>query len=348
MSSSALWYLTRGTGAVSLILLTLTVALGVANVRRARTATVPRFVFEAVHRNAALLSVAFLLVHVVSAVLDRYAPIRVIDAIIPFGSAYRPVWLGFGAVAFDLMIAVAVTSMIRRRLGYRAWRATHWAAYASWPVALIHGLGTGSDTKTTWMLGLTAICVIVVFVAAVARATAGWPERSGIRISALGAAAVVPLSLLVWLPEGPLAAGWAQRAGTPSSLLGAAGAGTGSQPTVVVPLSGSISQMRLNSGLERVDIRLHTARGSLSSLHIVMDGQPLDGGGVQMSSSSVSLGSASNPTRYRGSVVSLAGTHVHARVKDSSGARLGLIAELRIAPGSSSVTGTLIQRTINR
>ena len=102
---------------------------------------------EAVHRNASLLAMVFLCVHIATALLDGFAPIRLIDVIVPFGSAYRPLWLGFGAVAFDLLIAVTITSLLRRRLGYRAWRATHWAAYACWPVALLHGLGTGATPR---------------------------------------------------------------------------------------------------------------------------------------------------------------------------------------------------------
>ena len=99
---SALWYLTRGTGAVALVLLTVSVALGVANVRRVHTPDVPRFVFDAMHRSVSLLALAFLAVHIVTSVLDPFAPVRLIDAVIPFGSAYRPVWLGLGAIASDL------------------------------------------------------------------------------------------------------------------------------------------------------------------------------------------------------------------------------------------------------
>lgn len=152
---TALWYLTRGTGAVTLMLLTPSVALGVADVRRAHTPTWPRFVVDAVHRNASPLALAFLLVHVVTSVLDTFAPIRLVDSIVPFTSAYRPLWLGLGELASDLLIAVALTSVFRRRLGYGTWRAAHWLAYAYWPVAMLHGLGTGSDTKTAWMLSLT-------------------------------------------------------------------------------------------------------------------------------------------------------------------------------------------------
>ena len=219
---SAYWYLTRGTGTIALILLTLSVALGVANVRRFRTENVPRFVLDAVHRNVSLLAMAFLLVHIVTSLLDAFAPITLLDVVIPFGGTYRPLWLGLGAVAFDLMVAVVITSLLRRRFGYRTWRAVHWAAYASWPFALLHGLGTGSDTKAGWMLVIVAGCVIVMVVAVVSRAIAGWPHHPGARLAALSASALVPLGLLIWLPSGPLAAGWAAKAGTPASLLGSA------------------------------------------------------------------------------------------------------------------------------
>src|SRR5438309_1102165 len=116
---SAYWYLTRGTGTIALVLLTLSVALGVANVRRLRSENVPRFVVDAVHRNVSLLAVAFLLAHIITSLLDGYAPLKVADVIVPFVSSYRPLWLGLGAVAFDLLIAVVITSLLRRRFGYR-------------------------------------------------------------------------------------------------------------------------------------------------------------------------------------------------------------------------------------
>jgi len=220
--SSALWYLTRGTGTVTLVLLTISVALGVANVRRLQTETVPRFVFEAVHRRVAMLGLALLAVHIVTSLLDPFAPIRLIDAVVPLVSAYRPIWLGLGALAFDVLIAIVMTSVLRRRLGYRAWRVTHSLAYVCWPIALVHGLGTGSDAKTSWMLLLTAGCVAIVLVAVWMRAAASSRDQSGIRASVVLASLAAPLALVVWLANGPLAAGWAKRAGTPRSLLATA------------------------------------------------------------------------------------------------------------------------------
>ena len=142
-SSRALWYSTRGTGIISLVLLTASVALGVSEVVRFATRGWPRFVLAALHRNVALLATAFVAAHVATALADSYAPIRIVDVVVPFIGSYRPLWLGLGAVAFDLLVALIVTSLLRERLGHRAWRAVHWAAYVCWPMALLHGLGTG-------------------------------------------------------------------------------------------------------------------------------------------------------------------------------------------------------------
>jgi ferric reductase like protein len=359
---SALWYLTRGTGAVTLVLLTVSLALGIANVRRVQTDTVPRFVVDAVHRSASLLALAFLAVHIVSSVLDPFAPIRLIDTIVPFVSAYRPVWLGLGAVASDVLIALVVTSVLRRRFGYRAWRVTHWLAYACWPIALVHGLGTGSDAKTSWMLLLTAGCVLIVLVAVWIRAVAGWPDRSGIRATAMVASIAAPVALVVWLPSGPLAAGWAKRAGTPPALLanrstsasfsassgasppsGASSSAAAASSAFNAQVSGTVSQSQLSGGLVQVDLRLTVSGQPLSALDIRIVGQPLSGGGVAMTASHVTIGPASNPARYAGRVTALEGANIGASVRGPGGS-LSLVAQLQIDPRSNAVTGALAAR----
>jgi methionine sulfoxide reductase heme-binding subunit len=217
---SAYWYLTRSSGAVALVLLTLALVLGVVDVRRWSTPEWPRFVVDSLHRNVSLLALAFLGLHILTAVLDSFAPISLTDSVIPFVGSYRPFWLGLGAVSFDLMLAVIVTSMLRRRMGHATWRATHWLAYASWPIALLHGFGTGSDVKSAWMLALSIGCLMIVVAAVLARIAAGWPENLAVRGSSLGATAIFTLGLFLWLPGGPLGKEWARRSGTPSSLLG--------------------------------------------------------------------------------------------------------------------------------
>ena len=164
-SGPLLWYITRATGVTALILLTVVMALGVANVRRLRTRRIPRFVIDAVHRNAALLAVSFVGMHIVTTIADSYVNVSPLAAVVPFASAYKPLWVGLGAVSLDLFGAVIITSLLRRRLGHRLWRATHWLAYASWPVAMFHSLGAGTDASSSWMLVLAGACTLVVLAA---------------------------------------------------------------------------------------------------------------------------------------------------------------------------------------
>ncbi|HEY2571072.1 MAG TPA: ferric reductase-like transmembrane domain-containing protein [Solirubrobacteraceae bacterium] len=216
---SAYWYLTRSTGAVALLLLTAAVALGVIDVRRWSTPGWPRFVVDSLHRNVSLLAMAFLLLHIVTSVLDSFAPISLLDAFVPFAGSYRPFWLGLGAISFDLLLAVTITSLLRQRMGYASWRAIHWLTYASWPIALLHGFGTGSDVKATWLLGLSVACLIVVLAAVALRVVSGWPENQRVRGAALGGAGAFSLFVVLWLPGGPLGSEWPRRSGTPASLL---------------------------------------------------------------------------------------------------------------------------------
>jgi sulfoxide reductase heme-binding subunit YedZ len=211
----ALWYLTRATGAAALVLLTLSLVLGVVNVRRFTSRRFPRFVVDGWHRTTSLLVCALLAVHIGTSVLDGYAPIQVADVVIPFGGAYRPLWLGLGALAFDLLLAVIATSLLRARLGARAWRAVHWLAYACWPVALFHGLGTGSDVRAGWLVWVSAGCASAVVLAVIVRLA---DRRTGVpvRVSAAAALVAAVAGLALWLPSGPMASGWAARSGTPA------------------------------------------------------------------------------------------------------------------------------------
>lgn len=216
---SVYWYLTRSSGAVALVLLTASVIVGVAAIGRLSGPSLPRFVVDGVHRTVSLLAVAFLVVHIVTSVADSFVSISLVNAVIPFTGSYRPLWLGLGAAAFDLTLAVTLTSLLRRRVGHGAWRAVHWLAYLSWPIAVLHAFGTGSDVHQTWLELLNVACIVAVLAAVVARAMIGWPDNARLRLGALGAAGAFALGLLVWLPQGPLGKGWAHRSGTPPALL---------------------------------------------------------------------------------------------------------------------------------
>ncbi len=244
LGPSAYWYLARGTGAVALVLLTASVVIGIVGSVRVVTARWPRFAIDAVHRDVSLLVIVVLVIHIVTSVLDGFAPITLLDGVIPFVSPYRPLWLGLGTLAFDLLVAIAVTSLVRRRLGYRAWRTVHWLAYASWPVAVLHGLGTGSDVKQWWMLALTVICIVAVLAAVWTRIAHVSSDHAGLRAPATALAVITPIGLMIFTVAGPLQSGWARRAGTPASLLGKPSCVSSSSSSASAFGAGRVAQAR--------------------------------------------------------------------------------------------------------
>lgn len=177
MTSLGVWYLMRGSGVVALVLLSGATALGIATWGRVTIGSLPRFATVALHRSVSLLAVAFTAIHVVTAVLDPWAPVRPIAAVVPFAAAAHPGLIGLGAIGVDLLAAVAITGVLRARIGVRAFRAVHWAAYAAWPVAVVHGLGIGTDSGTAWFR-LSALAAVGLVGAAVAwRASAVRRDR---------------------------------------------------------------------------------------------------------------------------------------------------------------------------
>jgi methionine sulfoxide reductase heme-binding subunit len=178
-SSTALWYTSRATGVVSLILLSAVMIIGILVNRQGRLPGLPRFAVVGLHRNLSLLAVAFVAVHVLTAVADSFVSISLAAAVIPFVSSYEPLWLGLGAVSLDLMAAMIVTSLLRSRIGRRTWRAVHWLAYLSWPVAVVHSIFASQDLQHGALLCLGLACIAAVLAALawrVARARAEVPR----------------------------------------------------------------------------------------------------------------------------------------------------------------------------
>jgi predicted ferric reductase len=178
-STLAMWYTSRATGVVSLVLMSLVMIIGLMVNRQGRLPGLPAFAVLGLHRYLSLLSITFIAVHIATAVLDSFVNISVAAAVIPFVSAYEPLWLGLGAVAFDLMIAIILTSLLRAHLGRLAWRAVHWLAYASWPVAVVHSVYSSKDMQRGALLGVALVCIAAVLIAMVwrvARAMAQTPR----------------------------------------------------------------------------------------------------------------------------------------------------------------------------
>ena len=149
--SQYLWFLSRGSGLVLLALFSVVVVLGVATRLGSAPRRWPRFMVAELHRTLSLFGVALLALHVVTAILDPYVTIGWLATVLPFASPYRTLAIGLGTLAVDLAGAVLITSLVRVRLGFRAWRAVHWLAYLAWPVGFAHSLTAGNDLHIWWV-----------------------------------------------------------------------------------------------------------------------------------------------------------------------------------------------------
>jgi methionine sulfoxide reductase heme-binding subunit len=345
----ALWYLTRGTGIVALLLLTAVLLLGIASTLRWRTKRWPRFVVADLHKNLTLLSIVFVVIHVVTTVVDGFAPISLVDAIVPFASPYRPIWLGLGALSFDLLLALVVTSLLRARLGYRLWRWVHWLAYAAWPVALVHSLGTGSDGRVGWLAALALACIALVGLALLVRLVrSAVPARLRIAggVGTLAAAALV----LGWYSTGPLQPGWAARSGTPARLVRSPSASSTARAIAFRSALPQTFNDSLDARLARSDDGVGDVGVAISGnvrgasvegvLGLTLWGAATEEGGVSMTTSRVTF-SPVGVRPYSGTVIALSGDHVVAELTNASGQPLRLTIELRIDSQTQTVTGSV-------
>ncbi len=369
-SSTTVWYLSRATGIATLVFLTISVLLGIVTSYRWSTPEWPRFVIEFVHRNVSLLVVAFLALHVTTVIVDSFAPIGWKDVVIPFASPYRPIWLGLGTVAFDLVLALTITSLLRHRIGFRTWRVVHWFAYLCWPVAVVHGLGTGTDTKLGVALIITVVCVVAVLGATALRLASGLAGRPGTRRVGFALWAAAPVVLAVWLASGPLASGWARRAGTPASVLAAASApvaaatGAAVTPSTSVPpttagssattafpaggfraqVSGTVHQAAADAqGKTTVSLVGQLSSGTNGTVDVELQGIAASGGGIRLQHGTVALTGSTPDDQYSGAVVGLEGNLIVANLKNPSGAAIQVsldFSQLDLATGTMAGTIT--------
>jgi DMSO/TMAO reductase YedYZ heme-binding membrane subunit len=359
-NGKALWYLTRSTGLVALVLLTATVVIGVVASVGWTTERWPRFLSQSLHRNLSLFCVAFVVVHVVTTVIDGYVPIGFADAFIPLLTQYRPVWIGLGALAFDLLLVVMATSALRHRIGYASWRFVHWLAYLSWPIAMFHSLGSGSDSTLAPVLLLDAVCAAAVLAAVVWRLSTGRSFTSGKRVIAAVGTVIVVAALVMFAAIGPLRPDWSHRAGTSTALLAQlahkyAAVNTGGSSlnaAVPTPTTDAVPTAPFTSGLTgaqtatgpdaqgnmRVNLTMHLQNSSLTPLTVVLSGTAAPGGGIVMSSGSVNFGG------YHGLVAALNGTSVVASVAAPDPETLRL--ELSVDQGDGAISGTVTATSI--
>jgi DMSO/TMAO reductase YedYZ heme-binding membrane subunit len=180
--------MTRASGIVTMVLLTVTMVLGLTTASRARARGWPGFAQQELHRRISMVTIVFLAIHVVTSVLDTYVHIGWLAVVVPLASPYSRFWVGLGAVAVDLMLAVFVSSLLRSRMRPELWRRLHWLAYGCWPLALAHTFGLGTDAGERWVIVLGVLCSLSVLAALV------WRTQKAVRRTA-GPTVTVPVSV---------------------------------------------------------------------------------------------------------------------------------------------------------
>jgi sulfoxide reductase heme-binding subunit YedZ len=186
-TSPYLWYTTRATGLVALVLFTVVVCLGTFVSNRVGGTTVGRFEFNELHRSVSMVAMAFLVLHIVTTVVDSYVPTGWLSTIIPMTSTYKPLDVALGAVAFDLILAVWLSSLMKARIANGSWRFIHWFSWLAFVAAIVHSFLIGTDARSGIGLVVVATCAVAVVLTALWRYVKR-PTRS------LGRTALSPLA----------------------------------------------------------------------------------------------------------------------------------------------------------
>jgi hypothetical protein len=338
------WDTARAGGLISYVLLTASVSLGLVLRNRWQSSRWPRLVTNELHGYVSLLALVFIAVHVLAVAVDPFTHFGIAAVLVPFASHYRPIWMSLGIVALYLLLAVWVSTRLRQRIGHRLWRQIHVLTFAVYGAATLHGLGTGSDTRTGWAVALYATSLGLVGTLAAIRLLAPVGRDARPRPLAALAAAVAVLAAVAWSLGGPLAPGWSRRAGgtVPRAAIARphlARAARASRPSAVVQVPftaryvGRLTVDPLNDQ-GRVTLRIDGALsgGTKDHLEILIHGIPLEDGGVAMEQSRVRMGTTT--PLYHGEITSLSGSRLVAALR-SPRQRLRVAVTLQIARDGS-------------
>ncbi|HXJ63500.1 MAG TPA: ferric reductase-like transmembrane domain-containing protein, partial [Actinomycetota bacterium] len=181
------------------------VALGLSMAGRMSLERWPKFAIESVHRFGGILVGVFIAIHVVAVAIDAYLPFSLTSLFVPFTAKYRPVWIGLGIVAMELLVALAVTNHYRnKRLQYLTWRRLHYTNFVVWGAATLHGVGSGTDRSQPWLIAIYAAAVAIVCGLIAWRVARRWRPAAWVPRAAPILAAGVAVVLVAGAARGPL------------------------------------------------------------------------------------------------------------------------------------------------
>jgi DMSO/TMAO reductase YedYZ heme-binding membrane subunit len=334
------WDTARAGGLIAYVLVTTSVSLGLVLRNRWQSSRWPRLVTNELHGYVSLLALVFTAVHVVAVAVDPFTHFGLVAVLVPLTSHYRPIWMSLGIVGLYLLLAVWVSTRLRRRIGHRLWRQIHVLAFAVYGAATLHGLGTGTDARTAWAVALYATSVGLVGTLLAIRLLAPAGKGARRRPLAAGAAAGAVVAATAWALGGPFAPGWSARAGG-TTARAATAVSTGHVERVVPPSPSAVVRAPFTAGYAarltveptndqgRITVRIDGALSGPTKDHleILIHGIPLGDGGVAMEQSRVRMGTTT--PLYRGRITSLSDTRVVAALR-SAHQRLRVDLTLRI------------------
>ena len=340
--STVSWDTARAGGFAAYILLTLAVTAGLILRNRWQSDRWPRLITNELHGYLSLLGLVFIAVHVAAVTIDPFTHFGLKEIVVPFASHYRPLWMGLGIVSLYLLLAVWLSTRLRKRIGHRLWRQVHLLAFLVYAAATVHGLASGSDTRTSWAMGIYGVSVAVVGGLTARRLLV--PVARTDRSRPLGAAltGLAVAGVATWAFVGPFAAQWGLRAGGAHAAVVVAAplrvkttvvSGVVRTPFVATFAGRATVSAANDVGL--VTVRIHGALrgGTRDHLEILVHGSPLNDGGVAMQASHVTLGAAT--ALYTGRIVKLSGLRLVAAVSSSS-EKLRLNISLRFGSDGSA------------
>jgi len=339
------WVVARASGFTAYVLVTLSVVFGLVLSQRWQSRRAwPRLVNDQLHQYTTLLAGVFTAIHGISVWIDPFTAFTLKEVLLPGTSHYRPLWMALGIVSAYLGLAVVITGWLRPRIGYAWWRRLHYLTFVVWLLATLHGLGNGSDTRTTWAIaiyGISSLAVVVLTIVRLMR-PAGRP-RVAARPGWAALAALVALSVAGFAAAGPLRPGWNAIANNGKGSGGRLGT-TATLASALSPYSatfaGRVAQQGPDAqGITTLTFDLQVQGGPYDAMTLVLRGEALQGGGVALTGSSLTLGTGGDPGMFQGALTQLSGGDFTA-VLHGSGGSLTVGGSLSLV-GSSGVQGML-------
>ena len=339
------WIVARASGFTAYGLVTLVAVFGLLLSQRWQSRRIwPRLVNDQLHQYLVLLAGIFTAIHGLSVLIDPFTKFTWFEVLVPGVSHYRPLWMALGIIAAYVGLAVVATGWLRPKIGYAWWRRLHYLTFVVWILATLHGLGDGSDTRTAWALDIYGASSAAIIGLTILRLLRPPGERSRRFPGWAALTGVVAVGGLVFTLAGPLRPGWNKIANNgkgSGSRVATAQVVASTSSAYSATFQGTVTQQGPDAqGNVTLQFNLLVQGGPYGSMTLILQGTAISGGGVQLTGSSVALGTPAQPGLYQGALSSLSGDRFHATVSAAGLAPLTLNGRLQLF-GSDGVQGTL-------